>query len=215
VILGVLLAAGTGSRFADPKADSANKLLADLDGRPVVARAARTLTESTVDHSVAVVGHDRERVADALPPEVDAVANPDYETGQSATVRRGVAVARERGASAVLFALGDMPRVAVETVDALVATYRDADDATRGIVAPRYDGRRGNPVLFDARHFDALAAVTGDRGGRGLVESERVSWVDVTDPGIHRDVDTERDLRALRARQVESGDDSASDDSRG
>ncbi|WP_135828245.1 nucleotidyltransferase family protein [Halorussus halobius] len=211
MILGVLLAAGNGSRFADSGADSANKLLATLDGRPVVAHAARTLTESRVDESVAVVGHDRERVADALPEEIDAVANPDYGAGQSASVRRGVAVARERDASAVLFALGDMPRIAVETVDALVAAYRDVDPAP-GIVAPRYEGRRGNPVLFDARHFDALAAVTGDRGGRGLVESEPVSWVDVTDPGIHRDVDTERDLRALRRNQDEL---SRSDDSRG
>lgn len=214
MILGVLLAAGTGSRFADSEADPANKLLADLDGRPVVAHAARTLADSDLDATVAIVGHDRERVADALPAEVDAVANPDYETGQSASVRHGVTVARERGASAVLFALGDMPRVAVGTVDALVAAYRDTSESGPGIVAPRYEGRRGNPVLFDARHFDALAAVTGDRGGRKLVESEPVSWVDVTDSGIHRDVDTERDLRELRQNQ-DGFSRSASDDSRG
>ena len=215
MILGVLLAAGTGSRFADPEADSANKLLADLDGRPVVAHAARTLADSDLDATVAVVGHDRERVADALPEEVDTVANPGYEAGQSASVRRGVAVARERDASAVLFALGDMPRVTAGTVDALVATYRDASESAPGIVAPRYEGQRGNPVLFDARHFDALADVTGDRGGRALLDAEPVSWVDVSDLGIHRDVDTERDLRELRGRQEESGDGSASDDSRG
>ncbi|WP_115865015.1 nucleotidyltransferase family protein [Halorussus litoreus] len=192
--LGVLLAAGTGSRFAESGAD--NKLLAEIDGDPLVTHAARTLTESSLDRSIAVVGHDRERVADALPPEIEAVANPDYEAGQSTSVRRGVEIAREKGADSVLFALGDMPRVAVETVDAVVREYRAVENAD--IVAPRYEGQRGNPVLFDGRYFGALADVTGDRGGRNLLESEPVAWVEVDDPGIHRDVDTAADLRNLQ-----------------
>lgn len=224
MILGALLAAGTGTRFGE-----GNKLLADLDGEPVVARAARTLAESDIDACVAVVGHDSEAVAEALPDDVAVVANPDYERGQSASLRRGVAVARERGADAVVFALGDLPCVRVETVDALIDAYRseiaavrdgteaapdeaDADcdgtDTDRpGIVAPRHEGRRGNPVLFDVRYFDALASVDGDVGGRALLDSEPVAWVDVDDPGVRLDVDTERDLRALRERQSRSASD--------
>ena len=205
MIVGVLLAAGTGSRFA-PASDSSgviekNKLLAEFDGEPVVTHAARTLTESSLDAQIAVVGHERERVADALPPEIDCVTNPDYEEGQSTSVRRGVATARERGAEAVLFALGDMPRVEVSTVEAILREYRTSNP---GIVAPRFEGQRGNPVLFDAQFFDALAAVEGDRGGRALLESEAVTWIDVADPGIRRDVDTEEDLGEFR-------DDSGSD----
>ncbi|MFC4549677.1 MULTISPECIES: nucleotidyltransferase family protein [Halorussus] len=203
MILGALLAAGTGSRFegdTDVRVGADNKLLADLDGEPVVTRAARTLLNARLDAVAAVVGHDRERVAAALPSGVEIVANPDYERGQSASVRRAAALARERGADAVLFALGDMPLVSVETVDALAAAYREgraADGEEPGIVVPRYEGERGNPVLFDARYFDALAAVEGDRGGRRLVESEPVARVDVDDPGVRRDVDTVSDLRAL------------------
>ncbi|MFC7078904.1 nucleotidyltransferase family protein [Halorussus caseinilyticus] len=196
MILGALLAAGTGSRF-----DGGNKLLADLDGRPVVAHAARTLAESSLDAAVAVVGHDREAVERALPDGFGIVANPDYEAGQSASVRRAVESARERDADAVLFALGDMPRVSVETVDSIVRAYRELrdDPDAPGIVAPRYDGYRGNPVLFDARYFDELASVEGDTGGRALLASEPVTWVSVPDPGIHRDVDTVGDLRALQS----------------
>jgi molybdenum cofactor cytidylyltransferase len=203
VILGVLLAAGTGSRFdgksdGEMSDDEENKLLADLVGEPIVAHSARTLTESSLDAAIAVVGHDRERVTAALPQEIQIVANPDYEQGQSTSVQRGAAVARERGAEAVLFALGDMPCVSVETVDELVAEYEASDDEAPGIVAPRYEGRRGNPVLFDSRYFDALAGVEGNKGGRALVESEPVSWVEVSDSGVHRDVDTLGDLRELR-----------------
>lgn len=191
MILGALLAAGLGARF-----DAGNELLADLDGGPIVAHAARTLTESGLDATVAVVGHEREAVTNALPGEIESLTNPEYDRGQSASVRRAVAAARERDAEAVLFALGDMPRVSVETVEKILRTYRASP--TAGIAAPRYQNRRGNPVLFDSRYFDALADVEGDRGGRDLLESESVAWADVTDPGIHCDVDTEADLRNLR-----------------
>ena len=208
MILGALLAAGTASRF-----EGANKLLADLDGEPVVGRAARTLTESSVDAVVAVTGHDRERVAAALPEKLEILHNPDYEAGQSTSVRRAVEAARERDADAVLFALGDMPRVRVETVEELLAAYRDGAGE---IVAPRYDGRRGNPVLFGARYFDALANVEGDAGGRALLESESksesVAWVEVDDPGVRRDVDTVADLRELQEESVSEAD---SDSGRG
>lgn len=211
MILGVLLAAGTGSRFAAGTGSSLdeeselygeNKLLADLDGQSIVAHAARTLAESSLDAAVAVVGHDAEAVERALPENIETVANPDYEQGQSTSVRRGITTAHERDADAVLFALGDMPCVSVATVEAVLDAYRDSDSHTgishSGIVAPRFDGQRGNPVLFDSRHFDALTSVEGDTGGRRLLESEPVTWVDVEDSGIHRDVDTLADLREIR-----------------
>lgn len=208
MIVGVLLAAGTGSRFdagVESSPNGESKLLADLDGQPIVAHAARTLTESSLDAAVAVVGHEQAAVERAVPEKIETVANPNYRQGQSTSVRRGIAAARERDADAVLFALGDMPRVEVETVDAILREYRESTDSGTsdasqhpGIVAPRYDGQRGNPVLFDSRYFDALANVEGDRGGRNLLESEPVTWVEVEDAGIHRDVDTPADLRELR-----------------
>jgi molybdenum cofactor cytidylyltransferase len=190
-VVGLLLAAGTASRFGDEQ-----KLLAELDGEPLVRHAARTLIDADIDGVVAVLGHERERVAAALPPEVATVHNPDYADGQATTVARGVRAAADRGAAAAVFALGDMPCVAGETVDALVAAYRNPE-TTADIVVPTYEGRRGNPVLFGAAHFDALQDVSGDRGGRALFDSYPVERVAVDDPGVHVDVDTAADLREL------------------
>ncbi|PSP76386.1 nucleotidyltransferase family protein [Halobacteriales archaeon QS_1_68_20] len=196
-VLGVLLAAGTGSRF-----EAGNKLLADLGGDPVVVRSAETLVEAHaggfLDDLVAVVGHEAERTAEALADlPFETVENPDYEAGQATSVARGVRVARERGADAAVFALGDLPCVDASTVEAVVAAWRDSDDGA-GIVVPTCDGRRGNPVLFDARHFDELLAVSSDTGGRELFDASPVERVPVDDPGIHRDVDTVGDLAELR-----------------
>jgi molybdenum cofactor cytidylyltransferase len=196
-VLGVLLAAGTGSRF-----EAGNKLAADLAGEAVVGRAARTLVDARagghLDDAVAVLGHEAELVAEALADlPVEAVENPAYEAGQSTSVARGVRIAGERDADAAVFALGDVPCVAVGTVAALVDAWRDAG---AGIVVPTHDGRRGNPVLFDERHFQELRALSGDAGGRSLFERYPVERIAVDDPGVHRDVDTVADLAALRGR---------------
>lgn len=193
MILGVLLAAGTGSRF-----DDGYKLLADLDGEPVVVRAAETLLDSSLDEVIGIVGYRGEDVAPALEPlGVETIENTDFAVGQSTSVRVGVAAARARDADAVLFALGDAPCVRPGTVDALLDTYHESD---AGIVVPTHDGEHGNPVLFDRRHFDALVDLSGDTGGRTLFEKHHVKRVAVQDPGIHLDVDTVADLEELRQR---------------
>lgn len=185
-VAAVLLAAGTGSRFAD-----GNKLLALVDGDPLVRHAARTLRAAAVDSVFVVVGHDAERVRDALADfAVTVVENPRYETGQSTSVAAAVG-ALPNDAEYAVFALADMPDVATETVDRLVAVAREQGvDA----VVPTYDGRRGNPVVFHRRQFDRLAAVDGDRGGRALFADIPVTRVAVDDPGVLRDVDTRADL---------------------
>ncbi|MFC4405557.1 nucleotidyltransferase family protein [Haloarchaeobius iranensis] len=191
-VVGVLLAAGTASRFGDGQ-----KLLAELDGEPLVHHAARTLLDANVDGIVAVLGDRRERVAAALPEGVETVHNPDYAEGQATTVARGVRAAADRGADAAVIALGDMPCVDAGTVAALVDAFRGTGS---DIVVPTAEGRRGNPVLFGAAHFDTLQSVSGDRGGRALFDSYPVERVAVADPGIHLDVDTEDDMQALAER---------------
>ncbi|HWJ95502.1 MAG TPA: NTP transferase domain-containing protein, partial [Telluria sp.] len=87
-------------------------------------------------------------------------------------------------------ALGDMPFVAPATISALA----DALSGGAGIAAPVADARRGNPVGFGPQHLDALLALEGDQGARGIVKGHPVTEVAVDDPGIHRDVDTPDDL---------------------
>jgi len=86
--------------------------------------------------------------------------------------------------------LGDMPRVAPSTIDAL----RAAIEAGAGIAAPVYDGRRGNPVAFGAAYLPRLLALQGDQGARALLSTEPVTQIVVTDPGILHDIDTPSDL---------------------
>lgn len=187
-VIGVLLAAGLSERYGGQ-----NKLLVDIDGEPMVRRAARTLTENGLDAVIAVVGHEADRVARALEGlPIDVVENPDYAAGQSTSVAVGTRQARAAGAVAVCYLPADMPWVRPSTVDALVEAYRaGAGDP----LAAAAGGQRGNPTLFDSRHFDDLEAVTGDVGGRGIILSDpNAVLVETGDGGVVRDVNEPSDL---------------------
>lgn len=190
-VAGVLLAAGTGARFG-----SEQKLLATLEGQPIVHHGVRPLLEADadVDPVVAVLGHRSDEVADALAElEVRIVENPDYDSGRGRSVATGIDAVVD--ATAAVVALGDMPRVRPSTVDALVGAYRAGAGTA---LAPSYDGQRGNPVLFDRTCFDDLTAIEGDHGGRDvLLNHEDAALVPVDDPGVLVDVDVPEDLAAL------------------
>lgn len=191
-VVGVLLAGGTSSRFGE-----SNKLLADLDGEPLVRHAARTLLGADLARVVAVLGHEAGAVRAALDGlDLRVVHNPDYGEGLSTSVARGVAAAGDAGADAAAFLPGDLPGVDPATIRLLVDAHR-AGLATA--LAAAHDGRRGNPVLFDRAHFGALRSVEGDVGGRDvLLGAERGALVETGDPGVVADVDRPADLRRHR-----------------
>lgn len=185
---GVVLAAGESTRF-----ESGNKLLEPVDGAPLIRHVATTASESALDDIVAILGYEADAVDDALEGlSLSTRYNEDYEDGQSTSVRRGIAYARDADWDAAVFLLGDMPFVQPETVSDIVTHYREHDGS---IVAPRYEGKRGNPVLFAKDHFDTLADVTGDRGGRELImEHDGTKFLETDDQGVLQDIDSEADL---------------------
>lgn len=184
----ILLAAGQGSRF-----EGENKLLAPVDGEPIIRHAAATVRVSDIDEITAIVGHDADAVRGALGDlPLSVRSNPDYATGQSTSVREGVRVARKQGWDGTLFALGDMPFISPASIDTLVDRFVTS---AATIIAPTYDGTRGNPVVFDQTHYETLADVTGDIGGRQLVENHpETVLLEIDDPGVVQDIDTVDDL---------------------
>jgi molybdenum cofactor cytidylyltransferase len=186
--VGILLAAGRGRRF-DPLG-LRNKLLQPLaQGDPVVVASARTLL-SILPRVIAVVPPQDGGVADALRAlgcEVTLCEQAD--SGMAASLVAAIAHSLPQ-ADGWLVALGDMPYVAPSTLRALLAALEEGG----GIAAPVFEGRRGNPVAFGARHLPALLALTGEHGARSLLKSAPVVEVVVNDPGILRDIDTPADL---------------------
>lgn len=190
-VTGLLLAAGRGTRF-DAHGDR-DKLLADLAGTPVAVQSARRLLAAT-GRALAVTRPGSAALERLLSAEGLAVVEcPDAGLGMGHSLARGaVELARASPAAAVLVALADMPFVASSTYASVLAAA--AGQPPDVIVAPRHQGARGHPVLFGAAHLPALAASTGDRGASALLQSHPVTWVDVDDAGILRDIDRPSDL---------------------
>ncbi|ANJ75517.1 nucleotidyltransferase family protein [Ralstonia insidiosa] len=195
-VVGVLLAAGRGSRF-DP-AGAANKLLAVLPdgtqaGTPVAVQAARHLLQAVGD-VVAVVpaaathGAQVEQLAVLLAEAgCDVLRCPTAANGMGASLAAGVSARPDAGGWVI--ALADMPWIAPETI-AQVAQALDAHHC----VAPFHAGQRGHPIGFGADFFAGLTALDGDEGARRLIDPATLVRIDSNDTGILRDVDTPADL---------------------
>lgn len=190
-LAGIVLAAGRSTRMGGP-----NKLLATLDGEPLVRHAVRAALEGGLSEVVVVTGHQGERVASALAGlNVRLVANPRYAEGLSTSLKAGLAALGE-AADGALVLLGDMPRVGAGLVRRLAEAFDPASG--RHIVVPVAGGRRGNPVLWGRRFFGELMKVTGDQGGRTVLASspEAVIEVPVEGDAVHLDLDTPEALAA-------------------
>ena len=192
-IAALVLAAGLSRRMG-PR----NKLLAAVDGVPMVARAVDAALASRARPVVVVTGHEAARVQDALgrKRKVELVHNPDFAQGLSASLQRGLAALPE-DCDGVLICLGDMPRVRAQTLDALIDAFQPLEG--RAICVPTFGGKRGNPVLFARRFFAEMTAIAGDVGARHLIGeyAELVAEIEIADEGVLLDVDSPDALAAL------------------
>jgi molybdenum cofactor cytidylyltransferase len=190
-VAAVVLAAGRASRMGS------NKLIAELDGEPIVRRTVRAVLGSRARPVVVVTGHEAEAVRGALAGlDVRLVHNPDFADGMSTSLRAGIAAAG--AVHAALVCLGDMPRLEAHHLDAVIDAFAAGDPDQ--IVVPTYDRKRGNPVLWPSCYFTEIAELSGDVGARALIDrhADHVRLLAIDDPAILVDVDTPAALAELR-----------------
>jgi molybdenum cofactor cytidylyltransferase len=190
-VVAIVLAAGLGSRMGG------NKMLAEVDGKPMVAVTVNNLLSSAVDEVIVVTGHDYEKVEESLSGlKVRIVHNPHYSKGLATSLRAGVEVAGDVDAAVVC--LGDMPRVKPSVVDRLIAAFNPVEH--RSIVVPTHNNTFGNPVLWGAEHFARLMQLGGDKGARKLLAELAADVTEVdADEGVLLDADTPEALAQLKS----------------
>jgi molybdenum cofactor cytidylyltransferase len=185
VIAAILLAAGAGRRFGG------DKLLHPLeDGVAIAAHAARNLVAATSE-VIAVVRWGDFPLYDMLEQEGCHVTMfQGASRGMGASLAHGIAQAR--GADGWVVALADMPRIAPQTIQKMVAALEEG----ASIAAPVYKGERGHPVAFASSLRDELLTLDGDQGARAVVEKHRdaVKLIECDDPGVLLDIDRKSDI---------------------
>lgn len=188
-VAAIILAAGASRRFGRPK------LLLDWHGKPLLAHVVDAVLASAARPVMVVLGANEPATREALGNRpVEIVVNPNWAEGQSTSVRAGLA-ALPSNAGGVLFVLADQPHVTPDLLNRLIERFLAAGAP---IVEPRWGDRPGSPVLFAREMFGELMQLTGDRGGRLLVNqyADRVAAVTVDDLATLQDIDTPEDYKA-------------------
>jgi CTP:molybdopterin cytidylyltransferase MocA len=182
----IVLAAGAGRRFGGVKQ------LAEVDGRPLVEHAA--LAVAAFSPRVVVLGHAAEEIrAIADLHGADVALCRDWETGQSASLRCGIAALGDVEAAVVV--LADMPGITPAAVEAVVAGWDGVADAVRAA----YAGEPGHPVLLARGLLDRAGELDGDAGFRPLLADARVIAVEAGHLADPRDIDTRAQLEGRDA----------------
>ena len=214
-VAGVLLAAGQGSRFGQPKA------LVELDGQTLAERGVRMLRAGGADPILIVTGATP--VVLALADQVHTVYNGEWRTGMGSSLRAALRALSEAGqpddavlppddavlppddavlppdVAAVVVALADQPLVGAGAVARLIAAHR----AGASVAVAAYQGQPRNPVLLAREHWpEVIATATGDQGARAFLRArpDLVTLIECGDTGRPDDIDTTADLERIAGR---------------
>jgi molybdenum cofactor cytidylyltransferase len=192
-IAAIILAAGQSSRMGQ------HKLLLPFFGKPLVLYVVDQTTAAGFDEVLVVVGYHAEAVRALLTDRpVRLIENPDYAQGQSTSMRAGI-VALPPHIDAAMILLGDQPLVDPALLKRLMHAWQDT---AKPIIVPFYGGQRGNPVLFARAIFPELLRVTGDQGGREILQrhAQEIEPVHIATTDAAQDVDTWQEYQTLLKR---------------
>ena len=186
MISAIVLAAGAGTRFGG------TKQLELVRGKTLVQHAVDAAADAGVGEIVVVLGHDADRVREALdlPPIARVVVNVRYDQGQSTSLAVGLRALGEASDAAIVL-LADQPGISADHVRALARMY-----ALRRTPAVRISFRDGpGPALLMRELWDEILGLEGDLGARALLDAhpELVEEVHV-DEDVPTDVDLPEDL---------------------
>jgi len=178
----LILAAGLGTRFGG------QKLLAPIDGRPMLQHVLDLAAGVGLQPVVVVLGADADELQAALSwRDETRVINPTPENGLSGSVALGMRTVSRLQAGRVVVLMGDQPFLTLDQLRRILAT--------RGqIVVPRFNGQPGNPVVLDHSVWSLARSLRGDRGFSQLFAAydNVVTYVEI--PGTNPDIDTPADL---------------------
>lgn len=175
-----------------------------MAGQPLIVRAVEAALRSGARPVVVVLGAYEERIRAALAGlPIAIVFNPNWADGMGSSISVGIThvVAQTPLLDAALIAVCDQPHFQTDTIAALCTAFRGKDS----IVAARYAGRPGVPVLFGRDYFNALTKLHGDKGARQILDENATHVFGMELPSLAVDLDTREDYQKL-SDKISGGD---------
>ncbi len=190
MIVGVVLSAGESSRMGRPKA------LLPIEGQTFLERIVAALKKTQVGKIIVVLGHDAEnmtREIKHLPVEV--LINSDYQLGQLSSLQTAVRhLQSDEHCDGMLVHLVDHPYIDGKLVDLMIQRFYERGKL---IIVPRYQGKRGHPVIFSRSLFRELLDAPMEQGAKAVVNAHAKETLEIVadDEGVTIDIDTPDEYR--------------------
>lgn len=194
-VAGVLLAAGESSRMGK------TKQLLEIDGEPMIRRAARILLGAECQPTVVVLGAHASSIAPALKGlPLAVIENPNWCEGLGASVRVGVeeSLRIAPDSDALLITAGDQPGVTEDDLAGIIAMLKSSG---KPIVAAQYCSTLGVPAAFAHPMFARLLNLVGERGAKQLIVKSLNEVAAYPLASAMFDLDTPDDLAGFHTRK--------------
>jgi len=187
----IILAAGESKRLGNPKQ------LLSFGGNTLLARVAKTASESNLSPVIAVLGANAEKIRATLNiPNIIVVKNDDWKEGMASSIRIGLSSMLDLSpqVDGVIVLVCDQPYLNQDLIKALIEAQRDSGLPA---AAASYGGKLGTPALFQKSLFTELMSLSGDTGARKILERKRENVVEVEFEMGVVDIDTQEDYERL------------------
>ncbi len=188
MISAVVLAAGLSRRMGKPK------LLLPLGSKTIIEHVVEHVLKARAAEIIVVLGANGREIRQVLSGyAVKCIENPRYAEGQGTSVAAGAAAVSPY-AGGILFLTGDQPLVSPWLMNRLI------DEFTNSEALILKHGGKGTPAIFNIKLRDELMRLSGDAGGKQLMEKYKneVQTVPVDPGSMTMDVDTEEDYQKIR-----------------
>jgi molybdenum cofactor cytidylyltransferase len=193
----ILLAAGLSSRMEGP-----NKLLLPWKETTLIEHMLSQVLLSEVAEVVLVLGRDADLIKNLVGahPKLNIVENHQYEAGMTSSIQEGVKKAK---GNAYMICLSDMPFLNPSDYNVLIHNYQSAFTTSKDILLPQYEGKKANPVIFNAAYKESILNHNEANGCSGIVKQhlDRVIPYEAGNNHFVLDIDTISDFQKLKSAQ--------------
>jgi len=178
MISGIVLAAGESKRMGR------TKQILEIGRKSILEWVIDNIKNSRVNEIIVVIGHKSNLIEPIISGKgIKIIFNPDYKEGMSSSIKAGLK-GIDPGSKGFFIFLGDQPFIGKGIIDTLIDRFNKSN---KGIVVPVYRGIRGHPVIFNVKYKEEFMKLTGDIGGRYIIEKNKNDLLEVdisTEEGI-------------------------------
>jgi molybdenum cofactor cytidylyltransferase len=187
-ISSIVLSAGSSDRMGSPKA------LLKIGDHTFLQHIIDILLGKEIEHIIVVLGAFAEDIKPSMTDlPVTILVNEEWENGQLSSLVTGLRAIDDGKTDGVLVWPVDHPLVSGILIDELLNAFENDHEK---IIIPKYNGRRGHPVIFPNKTFHELRSASPDEGARSVVHhSESIVYeVETKEEAILLNIDTPDDF---------------------